>query len=272
MAEPLLIFTHIPKTGGLTMRRIIDRHFAPHQIFKYSTHTEAKTMKKPRTPQIARTRCVYGHCRFGVHQYFNKPFKYITMLRDPVERIISTYYFIRSSPSNKMHNKVKNMSFEEFVFSNDPKLSFPLNNHQTRFLSGEHNPDLNLALENVRKHFLFVGITELYPHSVFLLNRLMGWKQEPYTKENVTRSKPKTLNIPPNVMEYIKKNNEMDDQLYQYCKKRLLRRIRELRPQAKQRLDEFVLMHQPEKNQGRISQHDDIPAKIPSLGTEYPFV
>lgn len=239
----LLIFSHIPKTGGLTMRRIIDHHFRPGHIFKYPPHPKAKKLKKLKKSDTAPIRCVYGHCRFGVHRYFHQPFKYITMLRDPVSRIISAYYFIRSSPSNKMHKKVSKMSFEDFVFSQSQEDYSPLSNHQTRFISGKNEPDLGLAKQNLKNHYAFVGITEMYPESVFLLNRTMGWPHFSYTKENVTKNKPKRAPISDEVIQYLKQKNQLDYQLYELCKKRLLRKIDQLPASDKQRMDRFVKRH-----------------------------
>ncbi|SEM73647.1 sulfotransferase family 2 domain-containing protein [Lihuaxuella thermophila] len=244
MADPLLIFTHIPKTGGLTMRRIIDQHFAPREIFRYPPHRAARSLRRLTPEESEPFRCVYGHCPFGVHRYFHKPFQYIAMLRDPVSRIISMYYFIRSSPSNKMHDMVSRMSLEEFVHSKNSRIKIPLSNHQTRFLSGKKNPDLAKALENVRKHYAFVGITEMYPESVFMLNRTLGWKHIPYTKENVTKNKPKKAPVSEEVIRYLKEKNELDYRLYEFCKKRLLRSIKQLSPAEKRQMDRFVRIHQ----------------------------
>ncbi|MBA4493028.1 sulfotransferase family 2 domain-containing protein [Paenactinomyces guangxiensis] len=240
MADSLLIFSHIPKTGGLTMRRIIDQHFKPRQIFKYPSHHAARSLRSLSASDVAPVRCVYGHCPFGVHQYFHKPFKYITMVRDPVSRIISTYYFIRSSPSNKLHSKVKRMSFEQFVTSKNQRIQTPLTNHQTRFISGKKNPDLKLAIDNIREHYAFVGITEMYPESVFLLNRMMGWRQTPYTKENITKSRPKKAPVSNDIIQYIKEKNALDYMLYEYCKARLLKKIEQLPPAAKKKMAQFA--------------------------------
>ncbi|WP_164491766.1 sulfotransferase family 2 domain-containing protein [Staphylospora marina] len=240
--KPIIIFSHIPKTGGLTMRRFLDRHFRPGQIFKYPAHSEAHKIRLS-AAQISRIRCVYGHCRFGVHKLFRRPFKYFSMVRDPLNRIISAYYFIRSSPSNRLHHMVSNMSLHDFVFSNDPLIREPLSNHQTRFISGMKNPDLKVALENIRKHYLLVGLTEKYPESVFLLNRAMGWAHRPYTRENVTKSRPKDPPVTPEMIDHIKKQNRLDYDLYAYCQERLESRLSALSPSEKRQLARYVRIH-----------------------------
>jgi hypothetical protein len=71
--------------------------------------------------------------RFGLHKFFPQPCTYITILRDPVDRVISLYYFILRNPDNAVHNEVvsKNMSLKDWVSSGITTL---VNNNQTRFL------------------------------------------------------------------------------------------------------------------------------------------
>jgi hypothetical protein len=244
LSKPIYIFSHIPKTGGLTMRRIIDENVPEDLIFRYPRHSQWygqwKRGKKIRPAEVKNYRWVYGHCRFGVHRVFRRPFKYITMIREPLSRIISTYYFILSRPTNKLHKKVKNMSLEQFLNSDDPRILAPLSNHQTRFISGRNRPDLELAKKNIRDHYLLVGLTERYAESVFLLQKLFGWEHKHYEKENVNKKKPKKVEIPPALLEKIKKQNSLDYQLYEYCQDLFQQRINELSPSEKTQLRKYV--------------------------------
>lgn len=240
MNTPLWIFAHIPKTGGLTMRGIIDQNVAPNRIYHYPLHNQEKLVRSLTPTQKASFQWMYGHCRFGVHQYFKRPYRYITMVRDPVSRVISAYYFIRSMPSNGLHQQVKNMTLEEYVYSKNPRICAPLNNHQTRYLSGQNDPDLKLAKKNLNQHFAFVGITEMYPQSVFLLNKLVGWKQAHYSKENVTKKRPKKPPVSEKLANHIRSLNEMDYQLYEICKQRLKQRLQSLSPKDKKKLQQFI--------------------------------
>jgi Sulfotransferase family len=242
--QPLIIFSHIPKTGGLTLRSIIDRQYRPDQIYRYPAHQYQEALKKLSTVQREKIRCIYGHCRFGIHRYFHRPFRYITLLRDPVNRVISAYYYIKSSPNNKLYTKANRLSFEEFILSKDDNIRLPLWNHQTRFLSGKHHPDLEQAKRNLSKHYAVVGITEMYPHSVFLMKRALGWSDIDYTKQNVTKRRPHKQQVPEELIRIIKQNNALDIQLYHFAKRLLIRRINNLPPTAKRQLAQYVKRHQ----------------------------
>ncbi|MBS7530020.1 sulfotransferase family 2 domain-containing protein [Hazenella sp. IB182353] len=244
MSKKLLIFTHIPKTGGITMRSIVHKQFKPHEILHIPINAKINKLNHMSPMMAARIKCAYGHSRFGVHHYFpHTHVQYMTMLRDPLSRILSAYYFIRSSRVNNLKAVVSQMSFEDFIQSKIPRIANSVSNHQTRFLSGKNNPDLTLALHNMDKYFSFVGITELYPHSVFLLNHQMHWKQRAYSKENVTRKKPKHTPLSSKTISYIKQKNAMDYQLYQTALERLKQEIDQLSPLQRLQLRRFVSYH-----------------------------
>lgn len=212
----LLIFSHIPKTAGTTIRRVIDSQYDKQKIIRFPQ------LDKLSEEELERADVLYGHCRFGVHRRFNKSFSYITMLRDPVERIISTYYFALRSQNNRMHEKVTSMSFTEFILEETKNERSPMVNHQTRFLSGEKKPDLEKAKEHLHQYYTVAGLTEMFDESIFLMKKYLGWKEIDYTSSNVTANRPKQGEFPTGTIELIKEKNRLDFDLYDYAK-RLLR-------------------------------------------------
>jgi hypothetical protein len=212
----LLIFSHIPKTAGTTIRRIIDNQHDKNRIIRFPQ------LDKLSADELSKAEVLYGHCRFGVHSHFDKPFSYITMLRDPVERIISTYYFALRRPKNHMHEKVKNMSFTDFVIDETSNGISPLVNHQTRFLSGKKIPDLEKAIENIHEYYTVVGLTEMFDESIFLMKKYLGWNDLEYSSSNVTSNRPKRNDLPDKAIEIIREKNGLDYALYKYAKQLLL--------------------------------------------------
>ncbi|TES47499.1 hypothetical protein E2L07_18830 [Halalkalibacterium halodurans] len=201
-------FLHIPKTGGLTLRGIIEDQYSKDERLKYPRLQPARfhslikdTAFNPPLylglqparfhslpkRKLTSLRCVYGHFGYGIHSTLHQPFTYITMLRDPVERVISTYYFVLQNPQNRLHHQVKQMSFEQFVASDLPVVS----NHQTRLISGKPIPHLALAKKHLNQHFSIVGITDMYAQSIFLMSQRFDWKNVQYTKKNKTKHRLK---------------------------------------------------------------------------------
>lgn len=237
--NPLIIFMHIPKTGGLTLRKIIDQQYMKNEIYHISRGVDVNKLKE--RLNNGKIKAVYGHNRFGIHKYFsNRLFTYITLLRDPVERVISTYYYILERPQNRLHHLAKEVTFKQFVEESYSEFHIPVNNHQTRFLSGQKQPDLEMALKNMQQHFQVVGITEQYNESLFLMKKHFGWKNIYYEKINQTSSRPKAADLPESLIQLIESKNELDLALYNAAKKRLNEQLSELSIQDKKALKHYL--------------------------------
>lgn len=230
---------HIPKTGGLTLRRVIDKQYKKEDIIDLNLK-KIKDYGHTLSNKLRTKSFIYGHVRFGVHQYKTGPFQYITMLRDPVERIISTYYFIKENPKNNLHHVVKNMTLEQFVKEDAPRIKKAIENHQTRFVSGKRVPDLEIAKKNLSKHFAVVGITERYNESIFLMKKALGWGDIDYQKINATKSRPKANEISKETVQLIREKNRLDLELYHYGKKLVEKQIQSLNKKEQSELMEYL--------------------------------
>ena len=109
MDQRALIFLHIPKTAGTTLNRIIEWQYNPLSIFTMDPYRIRATVDRLKTLSEQRRRrlqVVRGHLFYGVHELLPQGATYITMLREPVARFLSSYYFIQRRPFHPMHRKV----------------------------------------------------------------------------------------------------------------------------------------------------------------------
>ncbi|AXI39410.1 hypothetical protein CX649_07020 [Bacillaceae bacterium ZC4] len=239
MRLPLVIFMHIPKTGGLTIRKLMEQQYRLKEIMLIRSDLDLnQQMKQADNTQI---KALYGHNRFGIHQHIQKrSFTYISMLRDPVERVISTYYFILERPQNRLHQLAKKVTFEQFVQEKHPEFHVPVNNHQTRFMSGKKIPDLKLALKNMEQFFSVVGVTEKFNESIFLMKKHLGWKNISYQKVNQTNNRPKKSDLDDSLIQLIESKNQLDLALYSKAKEKLEKMLDELTAKEKQELNKYL--------------------------------
>jgi hypothetical protein len=85
----ILIFLHIPKTAGTSFNHILRDIYG--KSF-YRVKPGGKWRKAKRLP--VSTRCVTGHMPYGIHKKWKlEDFQYVTLLRYPVDRIISLWWF-----------------------------------------------------------------------------------------------------------------------------------------------------------------------------------
>lgn len=222
--EPLIIFLHLPKTAGTTLARIIERQYEPQTILHlYESNFGVELTAVPAT-RMDLLRVVMGHFYFGVHTFVPSSSTYLTMLRDPVDRVVSHYHFVRHQPSHYLYEAASRMSLAEYVqFCNRQEP----NNDQVRLLAGNVNrPNfgtctddmLAAAKKNLASRFSVVGLTEEFDASVLLMKRTFGWRNPFYGSENIGAVRSRKKNIPPETLRLIKAYNTLDFELYRYAR------------------------------------------------------
>merc|ERR1712032_338957 len=153
---------------------------------------------------------------------WNYNFTVLTFLRDPVERVISEYYFLKAGGFMNFTHLLEERgwhSLEEYAKAN--------RNYMTGFLLGYNmwshvvtQAESEQLFQNMRKGFkrdlLFVGILEEYVMSWRLLKRRMGHSPRTYNDPrhiNVNSKKPR--NISASLRRKIRDWNKMDVELYE---------------------------------------------------------
>jgi Galactose-3-O-sulfotransferase len=221
MDRQALIFLHIPKTAGTTLNRIIERQYSPFAIFTIDPHRiRATTERLKRLPEERkrRLRVVRGHLPYGIHEFLPQGATYITLLREPVARVLSAYYFVLRRPLNPLHRKLK----RERLRIEDCLRLFPdRQNLQCRFIAGVEHTAINderlleIAKENLARSFSVVGLSERFEESLMLMARTFAWEIPFYENCRVAKTRPE---INPSTVEVIRDHNRLDLELYEFAK------------------------------------------------------
>lgn len=220
-SNSLVIFIHIPKTGGTTLTNLILREYPNHFFYDVNKYDIYPKGVSPFKIEISKADCLWGHFLFGAHAYISqRPFTYITMMRDPIEQVLSYFFSTLRNPQHPEYNKFLNIDFKDYIDSEEFFTS--TSNIQTRYISGNFvNPDLSLAKENINKYFSVVGLTEFFDDSVLLMKNKLYWGDIKYQKENVNTKRPLQSDFPKEIIDKIREKNLLDLELYQYVKQKM---------------------------------------------------
>jgi hypothetical protein len=126
--------------------------------------------------------CVHGH--LDISQYLKyHPKLLVTFLRDPVERIISYYLFLKAhNPDSIMLSKIVN----------DPDVSAGIVNFAKIFSHDYHHWFSGVDLDR----FDYVGIVERYDDSINSINDLIGYSGSEISSTRINVS-PSRINVSP---------------------------------------------------------------------------
>lgn len=260
MQSPKILFMHIPKTAGTSIRNMIEKNFSKDErlyIYEESRWKTPYDIKKMDHDTKKNIKIVYGHFLFGIHKYFDEPTKYMTIIREPVDRILSAYYHFKTIPAHKkimlkifnwganlpislpkllQQRHSKQLKNHYFVVNN--KLSvvefvkcgrFGVDNTMVRRISnipvgyGKITQEIyETAIYNIENYFVDVLLMEDMKQSVARLASIIGSTDLSMRMDNVNKKRERT-GLDGNTLSFLKETNKYDLMLYDYCYHRFKR-------------------------------------------------
>ena len=221
--QDVVISVHIPKTGGTSFRRILQDTFNGEVVEDYDWLERPAVLSGPALSgsdddirnALCNVRCIHGH--FPAQKYKRlhevegiRPI-FITWLRDPVERAVSAYYFLRSNPTDQSIDEMppwehaaKTMDAEEFL---------------TKTKYGENRQFAQLRNMPIEE-FAFVGCTEAYDASIEIFTKLFrpdGKIPEIPTERRNPDRKGSRYELTPRIRKALVDMNARDDALHRYA-------------------------------------------------------
>jgi len=203
------IFIHIPKTGGTTINCAIN-------------NTQWQTV-----PDFNYRHIIYETKRSNSGDIFNpvnyskyENYNIFMILRHPVDRLISEYYFINKRTEFMSELKSVPKNFESYIANKQTQ------NYMVGFLLGKKmfdtdlvtKDDLELVINTIRNLNIKVGIFEEFEKSLYYFSKSTNikWPKKIDIKR-ITLNRPTLDEVSSEHISLIEKHNALDLQLYNYC-------------------------------------------------------
>lgn len=164
--RPLVVFLHIPKTGGTSMRHYLREAFAERVLLtgkspkKKGEAAAAGSRELKVHPELARdVDAVSGHARYGQFDLSNidRDLIYISIMRNPISRALSMYNYQRTTERHIRNKVVRDRTLMELIRETD--YLHRVVDQQTRFLFGAKDPNPKRVL--ARERFLIGKLEHL---------------------------------------------------------------------------------------------------------------
>jgi hypothetical protein len=162
----LIVSVHVPKTGGVSFREVLDEIAGGRMVQDYGDQPLAprsgwrRLRERLRRVELpAGTRVVHGHFVAAKYWRAYPEARYVAWFRDPIERLASHYYYWLREP-DLAHPLCKRMLDERMSLETFAALPEMRDVH-VRFLGG-------VPVER----FAFVGLTERFDEGMELFRRL----------------------------------------------------------------------------------------------------
>lgn len=250
-----LIFCHIPKTAGTTFSQILSRMYKREEIYElYGQEGDAQRKVDQLSESDPATRSglrlVRGHYPVGIHEILPGDWTYVTFMRHPVDRNISLYRHILSTPGHYAYDYgfTEETTIEEFTEMSDSHAE--MSNGSVWYLSGGLSSKgdpikaVESAKQNIDSLFLTVGLTERFDESVILIRRKLGWKRFPvFTKKRVSDHDRSTAGLPAGARAALQSLNRAGMEIFTYAQERLDAQILEYGPDFRSEVNAFRLMN-----------------------------
>jgi Sulfotransferase family len=239
--QPLLYYLHIFKNAGNTMREVLWRNRGAGEFIDVMLYRRMDQRRCPQTfdsqdddvrelrdlitDNICDLSYVAADMPFGIHRYVPRPVRYLTVLREPVDRLISYWYFAynarhQTKLQRSMWDVIEEHGFDVYAAVEKGGL-IHYSNDQTRCVLGSDKivlgaDDLLAAQDLIAGSYDLVGTVARLGDFLRVLAGREGWQADwELPRLNVGDRSDRSL-LPAGAIAAFRELNEIDAALYRW--------------------------------------------------------
>ena len=236
-----LLFAHIPKTAGSSLRDALDQLYLPDErLYLYDESTLEGAVHPAEFGGVpeeerAHLRFIAGHFYFDLHQQVPQESRYITAVRDPIDRVASLYFHYRRLAGITAETRdgsegrlilEEGLSLDEWGFGLE---RIEIDNDMVRHVSARRGVEfgtctddmLDTALEHVDQLAACVLVVERMKESVRALESTLGVRLPGVGRQNVNDQRSPLGALDPGMIAKVRELNRLDEAFYRAMNERL---------------------------------------------------
>ena len=232
----VLMIVHIPKAAGTTLRVIAQRQYPQTFIIGHDIPAERQRLRALSEDGKRDLRAVFGHMCWGWHKELapGQEYQYLTMLRDPTERVLSLYAhsklaqhflgkatagmdvraYLESGVTRTCDNGMVRQLCGSDTFLRDPYRDMVIPHgkvNRQHLAAAKRNLDACVA----------VGVAEQFDDFLAVCQAELGWRIGSYENRNVTFwPRPSLASLDRRTKEALEHYTRLDRELYEYARQR----------------------------------------------------
>jgi hypothetical protein len=271
LIDTQLFFMHMPKTAGTTIIQVIEQQFAEKEIARW-LYPFRLVDESP--DFFEQHRYFHGHVEYSLmRSLLPGQLAVMTILREPVERYLSHFGNHQRVRFDQIpditldeFNQLRQTSLTDFV-QNPPEILAIIaryfQNLQAKFLASElegeslkkrnqlirtgryvlPTPTFEQAKQRLDQ-ISFVGVTERFQDSLFLMAYTFGWPPvTEYKSFHTAQPRPQQDKLPPDLLQEINTLNQLDQQIYDEGRKLFQRRYEQMEQELLERYGQREQAH-----------------------------
>ncbi|UVM49095.1 MULTISPECIES: sulfotransferase family protein [unclassified Pseudomonas] len=231
LANPRIAFVHIPRTAGTSFGTMLDDLYCGSQSAKFYGDEQSSVVNEKidafrnlSASEKAGFDMLRGHFVYGFDSDL-RDIHHVTLLREPIQRLISFYFYALKDRSNYLHSYLlqRRLGLEQFLQSD---ASIDLDNYQVRAISGARfgsvrervsQRHLDEAKYNLVERFTAFGLTEQFDRSMNRFARDFMWDLPQLERQNEGAYGP-DVTLSESCLSYVTERNQFDMELYGFAK------------------------------------------------------
>ncbi|MBW2673163.1 MAG: sulfotransferase domain-containing protein [Deltaproteobacteria bacterium] len=135
-ARPLVLFVRIQKTATTMLHCVVENTLGKEAVLSfgcYDERTAARAINQADRPGLF---MASAHMPYGAHLHIERDCEYVTLMRDPVDRVASLYHHVQMPHLTGHWLHLPGASLEQWLAHHRQRCDASICNTATRYLCG----------------------------------------------------------------------------------------------------------------------------------------